>query len=43
MQALIAMARASGAPCVKLSYDSENGWPGRSMEGGEIVASLDLG
>ena len=53
MQALIAMARASGAPCVKLSYDSENrvaralyadlGFRETGeIEGGEIVASLDL-
>ena len=54
MQALIAMARASGAPCVKLSYDPDNS-VARSlyaqlgfhetdeMEGGEVVAVLDLG
>jgi diamine N-acetyltransferase len=53
MQALIAMAQASGAGCVKLSYDAEN-LVARSLyaslgfretgerEGEEIVASLDL-
>ena len=53
MQALIAMARASGAPCMKLSYDSDNcvaralyadlGFRETGeMEDGEIVASLNL-
>ena len=53
MQALIAMARASGAPCVKLSYDSDNrvartlyaslGFRETGeLEGDEIVAALDL-
>ena len=53
MQALIAMAKSSGAGCIKLSYDAEN-LVARSLyaslgfretgelEGEEIVASLDL-
>ena len=53
MQALIAMAQASGADCVKLSYDADN-LVARSLyaslgfretgerEGEEIVASLAL-
>ena len=53
MNALIAIARASGAPCVKLSYDADN-TVARSLyaqlgfretgelEGTEVVAALDL-
>lgn len=53
MKALLAMARASGAPCVRLSYDPDNR-AARSLyaslgfretgelEADEIVAALDL-